>query len=158
MMDTEATGTATNKATKIRTWKWLVAILGTIGLCLLLLYFFLIPSKFEYAIGEKLPSTAKVVQSDIDIAPFDQIHRFSIAFSDDQTRDLLINKWQLQTGSADIMSSSTVGLPAWWPTAQIKQIEQTGECYGRINNATEQWWSVWIDRKTNMLYLETGSW
>jgi hypothetical protein len=157
-MDTEETHDATNKPSQNRIWKWFVAILVTIGLCFTLIYIFVIPSKFEYAIGEKLPDTAKVVQADIDLAPFDQIHRFSISFSDDQTRDLLINKWKLNAGSADMMSSSSVGLPAWWPTAQLSQIEQSGECYGRVDNASEQWWSIWIDRNANLLFLETGSW
>lgn len=122
------------------------------------IYIFAIPSKFELATEEKLPGSAKVVHADYDLAPFDQIHRFAISFKDDQARDLLVQKWQLTAGSSDIMSSSSINDPAWWPRTQLESIEQSGECYGRVDDLNEQWWTIWIDRNTDLLYLEMGNW
>jgi len=155
-----ATDTTTNHVDQPRKHLARIGILVVTCLVVLIavLYLFVIPSKFEYAIGERLPSTAEVVNSDIDIAPFDQIHRFAISFTDDQTRDLLVKKWRLQTGSSDIMSSSNMNDPSWWPRTQLDQIEQSGECYGRIDDSSEQWWTIWIDRNNKLLYLETGNW
>ena len=153
----EESTTVTDKPRKNRARIWIVVIACVI-VCIAAIYLFVIPSKFEYAIGEKLPGSAEVIHSDIDLAPFDQIHRFAISFSDDQARDLLVKKWRLQTGSSDIMSTSSINDPSWWPRAQLDQIEQSGECYGRVDDPSAQWWTIWIDRNNNLLYLETGSW
>ena len=147
----------TEKPRKNRSRIWIVLITCVVFL-IVAIYLFVIPSKFEFAVGEKLPGSAEVVHSDIDLAPFDQIHRFAISFTDDQARDLFIKKWRLQTGASAIMSSSSINDPSWWPRPQLDQIEQSGECYGRVDNQTEQWWTIWIDRNNQLLYLETGSW
>ena len=109
-------------------------------------------------IGEELPKTAEVVNSQYDYVPHDPIHRFAIAFTDDQARDLLISKYRLTNNPSDIMGSDSPHAASWWPATRLQQIEANGECFGRVDQATEQWWTIWIDRKTKILYFEAGQW
>lgn len=137
-----------------------IVVFGLLLVCILstLIYIFLIPSKIELVIGEDLPKTAEVVNSQYDYVPHDPIHRFAIAFTDDQARDLLIKKYKLANNPSDIMGSGASNLPTWWPTTRLQDIETNGEYYGRVNSATEQWWTVWIDHENNLLYFEAGKW
>ncbi|MFN3168091.1 MAG: hypothetical protein ACE37H_13605 [Phycisphaeraceae bacterium] len=142
--------------------KWIAGgVLGFVLVCGGLptaIYLFIVPSKIELVIGEKLPKTAEVVNSQYDYVPHDPIHRFAIAFTDDQARDLLIAKYKLTNNPSDIMGSGATHKAAWWPTSRLQDIETNGECYGRVDDAGEQWWTLWVDRENNLLYFEAGKW
>lgn len=151
-----------NTPPKKRFLKWVLGIgLAVVLICggvPTLIYVFFVPSSIEMAIGQPLPDTAEVTNAAYDFSPIDPLHRFEIAFTDDQARDLLIAKWNLQSGAGDIMTTGASNVPSWWPSGRLDQIEESGECYGRVDDQMEQWWAIWVDRENNLLYFEAGDW
>lgn len=150
------------KPTNKKIFKWVVGVSALIVLICCgiptLVYVFFIPTKYELRVGNSLPDTAEVLNSQYEPAGMDWTYRFEIRFSDDQARDQMIQAWNLQQGTQDTPYSAPLTIPIWWPSQQIESIQSTGEWYFRDDDHLEKWWRVWVDRKNSLLYVETGRW
>jgi hypothetical protein len=108
-------------------------------------------------IVDRLPESAKLVRHELIRHGLDHCHVFEFSCSDTALRDQLVARWQLRdlTDSADgpvtFLESKH---PNWWtpntPAATHK--------FGRHDDESEGYLSVWEQSETGRLYVEVGRW
>jgi hypothetical protein len=112
---------------------------------------------FSYHFDFPLPSTAKYLNHHHSRG-IDSGDEFEFAFTDNQLRDAIIRQWNLQPAVDPNGARSFARLTStepWWPGARLDQLP---ERYGRIDEATARYWSLWVDRANGKVYVESGEW
>jgi hypothetical protein len=107
-------------------------------------------------VGE-LPMSARLVEHETVRHGFDYSHLFEFSCSDQALRDTLVRRWTLQdlTGADEDPVSFVINdHPSWWPSSLSSAIRK----YGRSDESSEEYWSVWQESETGPLYVEVGRW
>lgn len=108
-------------------------------------------------IVDKLPISACLVRHKLIPHGIDYCQLFEFSCSDTALRDALVSKWRLRDltdGNDEMFSFVENDHPAWWtpnaPSATRK--------FGRHDEDSESYMSVWEQSKTGRLYVEVGRW
>lgn len=108
-------------------------------------------------IVDELPESASLVRHELIWHGLDHCHLFVFSCSDTALRDQLVSRWQLRdlTDSEDSpVSFADNAHPTWWtpdtPSATHK--------FGRHDDESEGYLSVWEQSETGRLYVEVGRW
>ena len=107
-------------------------------------------------VGE-LPTSARLVRHQLVRHGLDYCHLFEFACSDTRLRDGLVRKWRLRdlSGSNEDPYSFVVhDSPSWWPS----DLTSVSAKFGRVDETTEEYWSVWEETETGRVYVEVGRW
>lgn len=107
-------------------------------------------------IGE-LPSSARLVRHEFSRHGFDYVHLFKFACSDATLRDSLVIRWRLRdlTESDEAPTSFMENAhPDWW----IPSTPPASHRFGRSDEDSERYWSVWEQSESGLLYIEVGRW
>ena len=103
-----------------------------------------------------LPSDAKVVQHEVLPAGLlDKSAVFCIRFDSERAIDAVVSAYSLvrcTPGSQEPTSFVSLRPPSWWKAAD------TDEKFARTDQEREQYWSLWVNRKSRLLFVEVGCW
>ncbi|GAB6184554.1 hypothetical protein [Thermopirellula anaerolimosa] len=108
-------------------------------------------------IVDELPISARLVRHEQIRHGLDYCHLFEFSCSDAALREKLVSRWQLRDltrSDEEPLLSVAYDHPDWWmpdtPPATRK--------FGRRDDNTESYVSVWEHSKTGRLYVEVGRW
>ena len=112
-------------------------------------------SPYDRHFDRPLPQGSRLLHYKARHSGPDASYAFVFAVSDDALRDRLIIDWRLTIAYKPI-SFVALDAPSWWPTDGER--DKMEEQYQWLDEEDEEFKSVWIDTKTNLLYAEYGSW
>jgi hypothetical protein len=115
------------------------------------------PQRPYSEIVDKLPQSANLVRHELIWHGFDPCHVFEFSCADAALRDELVSRWQLRdlTDSADGPVTFLENThPTWWTPDVPAAIRR----FGRHDDDSESYLSVWEHSDTGRLYVEVGRW
>jgi len=144
----------------VRSWQWTFRLVLAFGTLLAISYGasrFL--SRPPYApIIDELPISARLVRHERIRHGVDYCHLFEFSCSDAALRERLVSRWQLRDLARSNEKAPTSFAendhPDWW----MPDTPATTRRFGRSDDDSESYVSVWEQSETRRLYVEVGRW
>jgi len=105
-----------------------------------------------------LPAGSTLVEYESFRSGFELKYGFVYRVPDNQLRDTLIARWHLVPAPASASGEpidTLDGRAAWWPSSRLKTLP---EAYHLSKYSDQRYWSVWIDRDNDLIYVQYGRW
>lgn len=108
-------------------------------------------------IVDELPISTRLVRHELIRCGIDYCRLYEFSCSDTALRDKLVSKWRLRdlTGSNETpMSFMEYDHPDWW----TPNVPAATHKFGRRDDDSESYLSLWEQSETGRLYVEVGRW
>ena len=144
---------------RLRSWRLpIFAVLSAAVVCLLAGLVIRLLRTPPYAeLVDELPASARLDRYESVRHGSDHCHVFEFRCSDSTLLDTLVGRWRLRDltdSGEEPVSFMEYEHPDWWtPNAP-----SAARRFGRSDDKSETYISVWEQRQTGRLYVETGRW